>query len=344
MNKLVEKQEGAKSDVDIAAMLVASTKEPPVDDPQDEEAPEEVLEEEQSPSGGDDQDELPPEAEASEDDDEAGDEHDDEIEYLDLDDATLIDVVVDGEEREVSIGELKKAFSGEGAIEKRLQEATELRKTAHAERTSALEKLHADELAIRQVFDGLDESLFKEVIPAPTAKLKAENPEQYIRHLDAYNQDQARIAAAKKYFDEKKVALEKQRSQRLEEYGKVAAQVIAQEIPELVDPKTGQHYFKRMADTAMAYGYSQAEIANALDPRMFLLVRDAMKYRNLMDKTKERDPKDLEGQKRKKVRRLKSGNTSAKTRARQNDKTRQAAVERAKKTGSVKDIAATLLT
>lgn len=353
-------QSGDMSMQDVAAMIVApiekdAKKADPKKPIKSVEEPSEELSEETSEETLDDATEEDEAVEASDDlddedidespsggeDEDGGDQ--DEVEYLDVGDDVLVDVMVDGEEHEVSIADLKRAYSGEGAIEKRLQEATELRKTAHAERTSALERLYTNEQVLLQALDGLDDSLFKEVIPAPTERLRQENPEQYLRHKDAYDQDQKRISEARKYFENKKAELEKQRAERLQEYGAQAAQVIAAEIPELVKPETGQAYYKGMVETAKMYGYSDAEISNALDPRMFLLVRDAMKYRKLMDKTKERDPKDLNGQKAKKIRRLKSGNTSAKTRARQADNQRQKIREKARKSGKVSDIAATLI-
>lgn len=277
----------------------------------------------------------------SEDDD--IEEDDDEIEYLDIQDTDLITVMVDGEEQEVSIGDLKRAHSGEGAIEKRLQEATETRKAAHAEQVQALEKLAADERLLTEALDGLDDNLFKAVIPPPNEQLRRTNPDQFLRHQDAYNADQARIAEAKKAIENKRAELEKARAERLNEFAQKAAPIIAQEIPELANPKTAEATYNKLAETAMSYGYTQEEIGAALDPRMFMLVRDAMKYRDIMARTKETNVTDISEQREKKVRRLRSGNTSAKTRVKQADQKRKAAVARAKKTGKVDDVAATLL-
>lgn len=302
--------------------------------------------EEISPTGGEDDDEEDTselETETGEQEEEQPNEDDDETEYLDIRDEDIITVMVDGEEQEVSIGELKKAHSGEGAIEKRLQEATEIRKAAAAERVTVLETLAENERQLLEALDGLDDNLFKGVIPPPSDELRRTNPDQYLRHQEAYQQDQARISDAKKLIEDKKAEVAQTRQKRLEAFAKEAAPIIAREIPELADPKTAPAMFEQLAQTAMSYGYSEAEVNNALDPRMYMLVRDAMKYRKLMDKTKERDPKDLSKHTAKKVRRLRTGNTSAKTRARQSDQKRQAAVAKAQKTGSVKDVAATLI-
>ena len=337
---------------DIAAMLVQQPAQPEeveeavvAEDQEDLDTSDNEEEEDQSPDGGEEEE---PEAEASDDEgdeqeDDESDEEADETDYLDVRDDDLITVMVDGEEQEISIGDLKKAHSLGGATEKRLQEATEARKAAISQQTKGLEALAAQEQVLLTALNGLDDNLFQGVIPAPDERMRQSNPEQYLRHKEAYDRDQKRIADAKKAIESKKEEVQRQRNERLQQFAQQAAEVIATEIPELADPKTAQQTFKAMSDTAMHYGYSQEEINAALDPRMFALVRDAMKYRQMTDKTRERNPKDLEGQKAKKVRRLRSGNTQAKTRARQSDKQRQQVRERARKTGKVADVAATLL-
>lgn len=181
------------------------------------------------------------------------------------------------------------------------------------------------------------------MIPAPNEELRKSNPDQYLRHKEAYDQEQSAIADAKKQLEDKRKEAQDKRQKALDEYAEQAAQVIAKHIPELADSKTSQQAFSNMANMAQAYGYTPKEINSALDPRMFLIMRDLVKYHDLINKTKGRDIVKNEGQKAKKVRRLRSGNTNAKQRARQADKQRQNAADTARKTGKVSDIAATLV-
>lgn len=272
------------------------------------------------------------------------DADDDGSDYFDINDDDLLTVMVDGEEREVSIGDLKKAHSLGGATEKRLQEATEARKAAHAERTQQLEKLATYERELTEALSNLDESVFASVIPAPDENLRRSNPERYLVHKEAYEQDQQRIADAKQAVQGKLKEIQEARNERLKEYSEAAGKVILQEIPELANEKTAQPMLNKLVETAKSYGYSDAEINSALDPRMFMLVRDAMKYRDMTSKTKEkRDPTDLSSQASKRVRRLRSGSTTAKNRVRQADKQRKAVTAKAKQTGKPQDVAATLI-
>lgn len=268
----------------------------------------------------------------------------DGVEYLDIEDDVLVPVTIDGEEREVTLGELKQALSGEGAIEKRLQEATETRKEAVAASTQVLEVLAANETMLSQALSSLDDSVFAGVIPQPDANTRASNPELYLRHLDAYNEDQARIKAAKDTVQKMVNDLSEQRKARLEQYAKVSWPMIVKEIPELGDKAKQQKMFNDLTLTAKAYGYTDEEISSALDPRMFMLVRDAMRYRAMTDPKRERtNVTDLNGQPQKRIRRLRGGGTSAKTVAKQRDQNRAKAVEQAKKTGKAADVARTLI-
>jgi len=267
----------------------------------------------------------------------------DDPDYLDIRDDDVISVMVDGEEQEVSIADLKRAHSGEGAIEKRLQDVTEERKAVHAERTQLLEKLANEEAVVTEALSSLNDSVFAAVIPAPSDALRRSNPEQYLRHKEAYEADQKRVGDARKAVETRLADVSAERTKRLNEYSQQAGQIILKEIPELADPKKSPAMLQNLAKTARLYGYTDHEIQTALDPRMFMLMRDAARFRDMTGRTKETDLTNLEGQKTKKIRRLRTGNTQAKTRARQSDQKRTAALNKARQTGKPSDIAATLL-
>lgn len=305
------------------------------------------LNDDQGQETGDADGDITEEGDADQDDADSEDEDDDdatgEADYIDINDDDVIDVMIDGKLEQRTIAELKKAVSGEGAIEKRLQEATELRKTAHAERTTALEKLADNERLIASSLTALNDTLFKAVIPPPDAAMKTSNPAVYLRHQEAYNEDQARITASKKAVQDKMEELAATRADRLKAYGDEAAKQIAKLIPALVDPKTSSKTLEALVSTAKTYGYSEQEIGAALDPRMFHLVHDAMQYRNMTSRAKELKVGDLSSQGKKLSRRLRSGNTRSAALVAANAKQQAAAKVTAAKTGKVKDVAAMIV-
>lgn len=346
-------EESKTSVADIASMLLKPVA-PTVNDEADEQSPGEGTTDETDldtdvTEGDDpeeqDQDDLDQSSEDEDEDEDADDKPDEDgqPQIIDVQDDDLIDVMIDGKLEQRTLGELKKAIAGEGAIEKRLQEATEVRKTAHAERTAILEELADQERLVAQALTSLDENVFKAFIPAPDPRLKDADPKRYLRHKEAYDEDQKRIAEGKKVIETQVAALAAQRQKRLEEYGKAAAPVIAQLIPELTDPAKAPAMLDKLVSTAKSYGYTEQEIQSALDPRMFHLVRDALAYRQLLDRSKEKRTVDLSKQGNKVPRKLRSGNTKAATMVANRAKQQEQVKQRAAQTGKVGDVAAMIL-
>ena len=329
----------------------SSDKAPKPSDLQQSASDEDDLLEDAEPDAEDTSDDMSDDFDADDFDEPENDAEDDEEpaeaeEYLDIQDDDLITVMVDGEKQEVTISDLKAAYAGEGAIQKRLQEATEARKHYLSLNRQLSEKLFADEQIAASALASLDETTFKPLVSKPLASLRQTDPGRYLKHLEAYEADQQRIAHAKEAVQTKIKELQDQRTQRLNQYAMEAGRVIAQAIPELAhnDERVRQEYFGRLARTALSYGYSQQEIESAIDPRMYVLVRDAMKYQELQGKAKEvPDVRDLSKQKQKKVRRLRSGGAKAKAAANASAKQKQALKERARSTGSVTDVAKLLI-
>lgn len=339
--------------VDIAASLLSANTEeatnPIVEEKADDLTTDETADDAGQVQDTTDQDEVPPEGESeSESEDEADVEELDDTSaqtVIDIRDEDEIDVMIDGQLVTRTIADLKKAVSGEGAIEKRLQEATETRKTAHAERTAVLEALAEQERVVTNAFAALDDKVFAPVIPAPNPSMRDTNPAGYLRHKEAYDEDQKRIADAKKAVQSKVQELATQRQARLKEYGEAAAKQIAKIIPELVDPEKSPIMLEKLVTTAKRYGYTEQEIGAALDPRMFQLVRDALSYHELISRTKELNVTDLSKQKQGSVvRKLRSGNTKAKTLVANREKAQAQTKAVARKTGKTSDVAKTLLT
>lgn len=293
------------------------------------------------------------EADGASDEDEDEDEQDQdeggEPEYVDIRDDDLIEVTVDGETRELTIKELKAAYSAEGAIEKRLQEATETRKVAHSERTQILEALYGQEQVLTAALSSFDDNLFKAVIPPPPAELKARDPARYLAHQEAYNQDQARIAEAKKTVASTLDKLNKQREDRLKAYATDAGKVIAREIPELThkDAVVRTAKLTELTSVAKAYGYTDQEIQSAIDPRLFVIMRDLAAFSKIKSKAngiRTQGVATIVAQSNEtKVRKLRSGATTAKKVVRSKQKEQQAIARRARDTGKVNDVAATLI-
>lgn len=283
----------------------------------------------------------------ADDEDEQGSEDGDADGFTPIDDEDTLEVLVDGEMVEMTIKQLKKAASGEGAIEKRLQQATERMKEAtalHGQRTQALERIAQEERDLQATLADLDDQLFQPLIKsAPSTALQQTDPSRYQRLFDAYTKDQDRIAAAKNAVSAKLQDVQTRRKERLEAYGADAAKVIVQLIPELADPAKSAAVMTSLRETATAYGYTDAEMASALDPRMFHLIRDAMAYKQLIGKNRETSMKvaDVKAKAAQAPRRLRSG--GLKNAKSSTQKAHQQVRDKAKSTGKVDDVAALIM-
>jgi hypothetical protein len=148
---------------------------------------------------------------------EDGDEDFDTPAETAVSDDTLIKVTVDGEEVETTLGELKKRYAGEGAIEKRLQEATESRK-------KVLEQLHTNREQLEQVISAVGGLVFTPTVERPDPALAQQNPTQYLIQKDLYEQDQASINERRNAIAQVFTEIENRRQKTIGEIKEVEAQ------------------------------------------------------------------------------------------------------------------------
>lgn len=269
----------------------------------------------------------------SEDEDDSENESDEG--YLDVDDSDLIRVKVDGEYKDVTLGELKAAYGGEGAIQKRLKEATETRKVATQERAYVAEEAEKLQASFYTIMKQFDEHFFTPTLQKPSPELKKSNPNAYIAQYDQYEQEAQAIANAKNALGQTFSQFQQQVVEYRKTRQKQEAAVLKDLVPEVRDAETRKVFFGEVLSSAKRYGFTEEEVANVADHRYFLMARDAAKYHALSDGVKTETTKAAV---RKKPRTLRSGNTQAKTRLQQADATRKQALERARKSGKPQDL------
>lgn len=280
-----------------------------------------------------------PEQEAADDatdheDGTTGQEHFDPIE---LADDALLSVMVDGEAVEVTLADLKRAYSGEGAISKRLQEATEAKKAVEAERQVVKQELEAGREKLVQAFRAFDAMMFQPRVKKPDAALQQRDPTAYLMQMEAYREDQNSIQARRSQVQQAMQQYEAKQAEDLQKLRTYHAEKLVEALPDLRDPQKGPELSKAIIETAQHYGFQQSEIAAAFDHRIFQMAADAAAYRKLISAQKIA-PKQAQA----KTRVLAPGTARAQQ---QTATARQAAASfnRARKTGKVEDVAKTLI-
>lgn len=311
----------------------------------DEQLPDEEEDVGEEDAGEEDEDLGRDDGPTEEDDDDKtedeGQEDGEEYEEVEYSDDDEFDVVVDGETRTVSLRDLKKAFSGEGAIEKRLHEATEERKAARAERAKVQTEAQEHRANLLRTIQQLDSVLFQPLVNKPNAALRQSNMQAYLAQKDAYDEDQDRIKKSRdnlvKFFGQEQANMENARKAFREN----EMTLLVEKMPEIRDPVKGQQVYNDIMAAAQHYGFTMEQVASIDHHGAFLMARDAARWLN-MQKLKANGGPAREKLVRK--RRLKAGGaTSSKIKSVRNQQEQKAATARAQKTGRVDDVAAMLI-
>lgn len=251
---------------------------------------------------------------------------DDDFDASKLGDSVKLSVTVDGEEVQVTLGELKRRYAGEGAIDKRLQQVTETRR-------KVFEDYEKQTALATQVMQNFGQLLFRRTIAAPNEALLQSNPALYIQRKEAYENEGKALAAAQGQLHGLMQQLDAHVEQQRNEVRMAAAQELRRIMPAFADPVRGPKLSAALRDAAREIGYSDADIAACTDPLMFktmaLAARELKRAKGVSVTKQKENPRTLKG-----------AASKVQTSAQRQQKE---AMKRAAKTGSIDDIAATMI-
>lgn len=257
------------------------------------------------------------------------DEEDVDVDELD------IDVTVDGEEKKVKLKDLKANYSGNGAIEKRLQEASEIRNLAMEQGKKLYTALQIESAKLSK----LDEIIAKVAEPdIDWEELKRTNLPKYLLERDKQREAEIRRNALTK--EQERIKAEQARLEALaqEQYTMEQAKQLVAKIPDFGDPVKAQAKYAALSKAAAVYGYAPEEVGGVLDHRAMLVLNDALKYQELMNKQAKLQKKPAPA-----TTLLRPSASKAVQPVNQQKKLRDALIKKARATGKPDDVAATLL-
>lgn len=200
-------------------------------------------------------------------------------------DEYLVDLVVDGKPVEVKLKDLKADYSGRKYAEANIQKAVETRKAAETETQKLFEGNKAAQARLQQ----LDTILSSFANPkVDWAKLKETDPNAYLlkreeqREAENY-QAQVRNEAQKIQAEQDELA-----SKAKTKYLKDEADQLVVKLPELADPEKAEKVMGSLVKGAKEfYGYEAPEVQAVMDHRAFLVLSDAVKWRQHLAKKAE---------------------------------------------------------
>lgn len=321
----------------------------PAEDDEDEEGgdgeEEPDTEEETDDELDTDPDEGEEEGDDGEEEDDDDEEEGDDYEVSDYNDEDTLEVKVDGEVKEVSLRELKRVYSLNEATEKRLKEATEARNAANADRDAVHTEIQQNRANMLRTIQQLDGVLFQPLINEPDPKLRAKNMQEYLLQKDAWEEDQKRITQGRTELTQFLAQEHQKMQQGRATFRQTQQELLAQKMPDLLDPEKSQKVQKDIMDAATYYGFTPEMVADVDHHGLFLMARDAARWLNMQKiKKSGKVPTNGEGKiKRKRHLRAGTGPTSTKLGLVRSQKQQAAATKRAQETGRVDDVTAMLV-
>ena len=262
--------------------------------------------------------------------------------HLGVDPADLYNIAVpytsEGQKKEFTLGELKDKYQKfEEAESVRLEAQAKLEAYQQAEQqTMAMLEQHA--IQADAVTKAMESQLLADFGQVNWQLLQNQNPAEYIRLSQQFNQRQSQIQQMRqdaiKFMEEQAATIKAQREHMTQQRLLREQQALLKAIPEWRDQTVADAERQKLAQYMLARGYSEQEINAVDDHRALLLVRDAMKYREMMSSASEAQKKVM------KLAKKIVTPGSRQTRGEQNNEVERGLRRSLKQTGSTQDAAA----
>lgn len=230
------------------------------------------------------------ESESAEDsDDEEDDDVEDEKEDADEANETepVYTIKVDGTEKQVTLSELKRGYSGQEYVQKGMQEAASQRKQA--------EEVYAALLNERQQIANLYQQIQAGQVAtppkAPSRELFESDPIGYMEAKLNYDEQVSQYQQQQAQFQQLSAQQSQAQQAARQAYIQRELESLKNVVPELANPASAGQFKERILQAGAAYGYTAEEISQVVESRALHVLRDAMKYREIMSGKQKADEK-----------------------------------------------------
>jgi hypothetical protein len=312
-----------KSEADPVLDAIIEKKEPDPKEKPDEELPDNAEEEKVDKETDSEEDDADSEENATDEDD------------------PLLTVTVDGTDVEVKLSDLKKNYSGNGAIEKRLQQATELRNGYYQVGEQLFTNLQAQTERLKHI-DTVLKSVAEPNIDWD--RLRQLDPQRYLIERDKAREAQDKRSSLAQ--EAQRLAHEQQELTALHYQTKVQEETgkFLEKVPEMRDPEVAAKLMQAFNQEALHYGFSANDVSGIVDHRQLMVLRDAVRYRQLMSKQQSKAPAIKPPASGNGIKQLmRPGANGQLTQRMTNARAAKADYAKARETGSVDDVAKLLI-
>lgn len=241
----------------------------------------------------------------------------------------LYEVKVDGSSVKVDLDELKAGYSRQEDYSRKARALAEERRAFETESQTAQQDAERYRQGLKQLTEALA-SIQGE--PDWEAERKALTPEEFLKKRADWTLSQANLEKLQRHQQDEARQSDETRLAQWQKYLRAEQDKLKAAIPEWEDTAKAKAETEQLVSVAKHYGFSEQEVRGVTDHRAILLLRDAMKYREL-----HREPNPQ----RPKISPIKTAKPGTPDRPRPNEKQTQL-VERAAKSGRGRDAAAAI--
>lgn len=214
-----------------------------------------------------------------------------EVPFDELMESVKARVKVAGEEREVTLKELRDGYQMEADYRKKTSELSEHRKAFEAERDRVANDINARFHEAQQISTMLENQLMAEYQSINWNELRATNPAEFAALKQEYNERYNHIQNVKANVAQNLQAQQKEwqdkQSQELRSMLSAESEKLQAAIPEFRDEAKAKALKGQLKEYLKSYGYNDQEISNVYDHRHVMILKDAMAYRAMQSKKPE---------------------------------------------------------
>lgn len=197
-------------------------------------------------------------------------------------------VKIGGEEKEVTLAELRNGYQMESDYRRKTHELAETRKAFESEREQVATELNRQYQEAQHLTGVLEQQLVGEFNTIDWNQLRAENPAEFAARRQEFNERMAQIQGIKQNvgFQLQRQAEEAAQKQafELQNILQQEAQKLAEVIPEFRDESKAKEVKGKIKSFLKDFGFSDQEIGGIYDHRYVKILHDAMAYRELKSK------------------------------------------------------------
>jgi hypothetical protein len=224
------------------------------------------------------------EDDAEESEDEAGDDEDaDEANETE----PVYTIKIDGTEQQVTLSELKRGYSGQQYVQKGMQEAAAQRKQAE----SVYAALLNERQQVAQLYQQIQAGRVATPPQAPSRELFESDPIGYMEAKLNYDEKVAEYQQQQEKFQQLSAQQSQAEQAARQAYLQRELENLKNVIPELSKPESAGKFKDQILEAGQAYGYTPEEISQVVESRALHVLRDAMKYREIMRGKQKADEK-----------------------------------------------------